>query len=100
MRFKKHRGGSMTELEEECIRRIAAEKVIPVESVTLEATLESLAVDSLDRVTLSFDLEEQYGVEIPETKLHQIKTVRDVVIAVEEALARKQHASPAHEDAA
>jgi acyl carrier protein len=90
----------MTELEEECIRRIAAEKVIPVDSVSLDSTLESLAVDSLDRVTLSFDLEEQYGVEIPEAKLHQIKTVRDVAVAVQEALARKQGAVAGGESAA
>lgn len=80
----------MTELEEECIRRIAEEKVIPRESITLDTTLESLAIDSLDRVTLAFDLEEKYGVEIPETKLHQITTVRDVAVAVQQALTKKQ----------
>ncbi|AFL90458.1 acyl carrier protein [Terriglobus roseus DSM 18391] len=80
----------MTELEEECIRRIAAEKMIPAKSITLDSTLESLAIDSLDRVTLAFDLEEKYGVEIPEAKLHQITTVRDVAVAVEQALTKKQ----------
>jgi len=57
-------------------------------------------VDSLDRVTLSFDLEEQYGVEIPESKLHQIKTVRDVAVAVQEALAKKQAGASTDESAA
>jgi acyl carrier protein len=80
----------LTELEVECIRRIAAEKLIPAESISLDTTLESLAIDSLDRVTLAFDLEEQYGVEIPEAKLHQIMTVRDVAVAVQQALTKKQ----------
>jgi acyl carrier protein len=82
----------LTELEVECIRRIAEEKLIPAESISLDTTLESLAIDSLDRVTLAFDLEEKYGVEIPEAKLHQIMTVRDVAIAVQQALTKKQQA--------
>ena len=80
----------MTDIEKECIRRIAEAKVVPAESVTLDTSLESLAVDSLDRVTLSFDLEEEYGVEIPEAKLHSIQTVRDVAVAVQEALTKKE----------
>ena len=90
----------MTELEVECIRRIAEEKVIPPESITLDTTLASLAIDSLDRVTLAFDLEEQYGVEIPEAKLHQIMTVRDVAVAVQQALTKKQQAAVGSADAA
>lgn len=90
----------MTELEEECIRRIAEEKLIPRDSITLDTTLESLAIDSLDRVTLAFDLEEQYGVEIPETKLHQITTVGDVAVAVQQALTKKRQTAAGTADAA
>lgn len=80
----------MTNVEEQCIRAIAESKGLSEESITLDTTLESLAIDSLDRVTLSFDLEEEYGVEIPEAKLHQIQTVRDVSVAIQEAMTRKQ----------
>lgn len=79
----------MTDLEQECIRRIADSKAIPADSITLETGLDSIEVDSLDRVSLSFDLEEEYGVEIPESKLHQIQTVGDVAVAIEQALAKK-----------
>ncbi len=84
----------MSELEQECIRRIAEAKDTPASSITLETTLESIAMDSLDRVSLSFDLEEEYGVEIPESQLHQIVTVADVVAAVQRALTKKQAAIP------
>ena len=90
----------MTNLEEECIRRIAEAKLIPPESITLDTTLESIALDSLDRVTLAFDLEEAYGVEIPEAKLHGILTVRDVVVAVEQALTKKEQSAAGSADAA
>jgi acyl carrier protein len=83
----------MTALEQECIRRIAQAKSIPEDSITLATTLESIEVDSLDRVSLSFDLEEEYGVEIPETKLHAIQTVGDVAAAVQEAIIHKQAAT-------
>ena len=83
----------MTKVEEECIRRIAAAKAVPAASLTLDTTLDSLQIDSLDRVTLSFDLEEVYGVEIPESKLHTIQTVRDVAVAIQEAMAKRQAAA-------
>ena len=83
----------LTELQRECIRRIAEAKQVSPDAVGLDATLDSLAVDSLDRVTLSFDLEEQYGVEIPEAELHRIQTVGDVAAAVERALAKKERGS-------
>lgn len=80
----------MTKIEQECIRRIAEIKAIPQVSIALDTTLEAIAVDSLDRVSLSFDMEEQYGVEIPESKLHEIETVGDVAAAIQEALLKKQ----------
>lgn len=80
----------MTELEQECIRRIAAAKAIPLDVLTLDTTLESLQVDSLDRVSLSFDLEDQYGIEISESQLNQIRTVGDVAEAVKQALLKKE----------
>lgn len=80
----------MTAIQQECIRRIAEAKALPEDAVTTESSLDDLGVDSLDRVTLSFDLEEEYGVVIPEAKLHQIRTVQDVIDAVQESLAAKQ----------
>ena len=82
----------MTEVERECIRRIAECKAMSPEGITLERSLDSLALDSLDRVTLSFDLEEEYGIQIPEVELHQIQSVRGVVEAVERARVRKEAA--------
>ncbi|ADV81247.1 phosphopantetheine-binding protein [Terriglobus saanensis SP1PR4] len=79
----------MDQIAEECIALIAAAKQLPAEQVTLDSTFEDLAVDSLDRVSLSFDVEEKYGIEIPDSRLHTILTVRDMVEGVEEALRAK-----------
>jgi acyl carrier protein len=40
-------------------------------------------------VSLAFDIEEKYDIEIPEEKLGQIKTVDDMVTGIEEAVRRK-----------
>jgi len=82
----------MTDIEQECIRRIAEAKAVSADSITPETTLEFLQVDSLDRVSLSFDMEEQYGVQLSDSQLHQIVTVADVATAVEQALVKKQAA--------
>ncbi|WP_419807131.1 acyl carrier protein [Terriglobus sp.] len=79
-------------METECLRRIAEAKGIPLESVGLETTLESIGVDSLDRVSFAFDLEEQYSVELPEHDLQRILTIGDVAAAVQRALVKKQQA--------
>jgi acyl carrier protein len=68
-----------------CIALVAAAKQLPVEQVSLDSTFDELAVDSLDRVSLSFDIEEKFGIEIPDSRLHTILTIRDMVDGVEEA---------------
>jgi acyl carrier protein len=87
----------MTELEQECIRRIAEAKSLPEESLTLDTTLESIEVDSLDRVSLSFDLEDRYDVQIREARLHAIRTIRDVTEAMQEAILEKHAAARSNE---
>lgn|GEM_PF-264326 len=77
------------EIAEHCIALVAAAKQISTEQVTLDSTFEELAVDSLDRVSLSFDIEEKYGIDIPDSRLHTILTVRDMVEGVAEALRAK-----------
>lgn len=79
----------MNQVAEECIALIAKQKSIAPEQIRLDSTMEELALDSLDRVSLAFDLEEKYDIEIPESKLDQIRTVSDMVNGIEEALRQK-----------
>jgi acyl carrier protein len=79
----------MNQVAEECIALIAKQKSITPEQIHLDSTFDELALDSLDRVSLAFDIEEKYDIEIPEEKLWQIKTVDDMVTGIEEAVRRK-----------
>jgi acyl carrier protein len=85
-------GVTMNQVAEECIALIAKQKSIPPEQIHLDSTFDELAVDSLDRVSLAFDIEEKYDIEIPEQKLGQIKTVNDMVTGIEEAVRQKSAA--------
>jgi acyl carrier protein len=86
-------GVMMNQVAEECIALIAKQKSISPEQVRLDSTFDELAVDSLDRVSLAFDIEEKYDIEIPERELGQIKTVNDMVNGIEEAVRQKTAAA-------
>jgi acyl carrier protein len=79
----------MNQVADECIALIAKQKSIAPEKIGLESTFDELALDSLDRVSLAFDIEEKFDIEIPEEKLGQIHTVGDMVRGIEEAVRRK-----------
>ncbi len=79
----------MNEVADECIALIAKQKGISPEQIGVDSSLEGLGLDSLDRVSIAFDLEEKYDIEIPESKLDEIKTVRDMVNGIEEAVRQK-----------
>jgi acyl carrier protein len=49
------------------------------ESVSLDARLDELEIDSLDLVELAQIVEDEYGVELKDSDLDQVKTVSDVV---------------------
>lgn len=85
----------MNSIADECIALIAKQKSITPDQIRIDSTFDELALDSLDRVSLAFDIEEKYEIEIPEDKLGQIKTVNDMITGIEEALRQKSAASQA-----
>jgi acyl carrier protein len=72
----------MEEVEKRCIEIIAASKNIPASSITLDSTFEELVIDSLDKINISFEVEDAFAIEIPDDSLGSLKTVRDVVNGV------------------
>lgn len=79
----------MDEIAQECMLALAQAKGLPAETVAPEKTLDELGLDSLDRVSLTFDLEEKYNVEIPESRLASVRTVGDLITEIHAALAKK-----------
>ena len=59
---------------------IAEELCVAVDRITLQADfMEDLEMASLDVVEIVMSLEDEFGVEIPDTDIEGIKTVEDLV---------------------
>ena len=53
------------------------------EDVTPEATLEELGLTSLDTITVLFEFEEAFDIEIPNEVIPSIVTVKDILDKLE-----------------
>lgn len=69
---------------DEIRKAISAQLNIPEENITPETRfVEDLKADSLDLVELVMDLEDRYGVEIPDEQLAEVKTVGQIMELIE-----------------
>jgi acyl carrier protein len=72
----------MNDIANRCIDIIARSKSISPDTITLASTFDELNIDSLDKINISFEVEEAFGIEIPDEALGTLKTVRDMVDGV------------------
>jgi len=72
------------------VKDIIVEKlgVNPSEVKEEASFVEDLGTDSLDTVELVMDLEEKFGLEIPDEDAEKIKTVRDAIDYIEKKKAQ------------
>jgi acyl carrier protein len=75
---------------------IAKEAHIPLEKITLQSTLKDLEIDSLDVVQIIFELEDRFGITLPDKDpAIDTESVSGLVAAVEKLVVEKNAASPA-----
>jgi acyl carrier protein len=79
----------MDDIESRVIKLVAESKSLPESEVTMDSTFDALQIDSLDKINLSFAVEEMFEIEIPDDSLNSLKTVGDVVRGVEKLRAAK-----------
>jgi len=72
----------MTTIAERCLSLIANQKALSVETLRPDQTLEELQFDSLDKVTLVFDIEEEFHLSISDAELAQLHTLGDIINGV------------------
>ncbi len=56
----------------------------PVEKIKPDSPLASLGLDSLKAITVLYDLEEEYDIEIPNELIEKMQTVNDIVVKIDE----------------
>ncbi|MFC1759648.1 aminotransferase class I/II-fold pyridoxal phosphate-dependent enzyme, partial [Planctomycetota bacterium] len=67
----------------ETVKQVGEERA---KTVTPDTNIVELGLDSLERMEIIAQLEEQFGIQLPEDVLPQIETCREVAIAVERHL--------------
>jgi acyl carrier protein len=72
----------MDDISTRCIEIIAKSKSIPADTITLASTFDELNIDSLDKINISFEVEEAFAIEIPDEALGTLRTVGDMVEGV------------------
>lgn len=77
-------------LTEQVFSALAKVKPGSTNGISPEDTLESLELDSLDTITLLFELEDRLGVSIPDEDARGIRTVGEII----ERIRRLQSAAP------
>lgn len=73
----------MDDIGSRVIELVAQSKNLPPSSVNLETSFDELHIDSLDKINLTFAVEEMFSIAIPDDSLDSLKTVGDVVRGVE-----------------
>lgn len=75
------------------IRKLCKEKLdIKEDMLVPDATLDSLGLDSLDKIEFLFSLEEEFKIKIPDRDI-TIVTLGDVVTAVDKLIAEQRSAT-------
>ena len=69
-------------VEKCCIAIVAKSKLIPEDSVTREKTFDELQIDSLDKINISFEIEDTFHIQIPDDSISSLKTVGDIIDGV------------------
>ncbi len=75
----------------ERVKKLFIDKIdLKEESLTPDGTLDSLGLDSLDKVEFLFSLEEEFKIKIPDERSKTIVTIQDVVDLIDALRAEQQ----------
>lgn len=73
-------------IAEQVFTTLASVKRIPREKITLDSSLAELGMDSLDAITMLFELENAFKISIPDEQARSIRSVRDIVEGIQKLL--------------
>lgn len=62
---------------------------IPPEKVTVDSTFDELGIDSLDRITLLFEIQEDFKISIANEDVKDVNSIREICQSIEKNLANE-----------
>ncbi len=66
-------------IENAVITAIVRQKKLDAATITRDSVLTELGITSLDAITIVYDIEEQFDIEVPNETLEGLQTVGDIV---------------------
>jgi len=77
---------------QEIVKVIADYKDLEPSDVTAERSFEDLGIDSLDAIDILYEVEDKFGIDVPQDALdlETMRTVGDILNVVEQVLAEQQ----------
>jgi len=81
-------------VEQKIIEAVAKVAKRKTEDIRLDSRFEDLGMDSLDKVTLLFELEQTFDISIPEAEVQGIETVGDIVGRLEAFISSSSAGGP------
>ena len=77
----------MTSVEKRVINVISRTAMVPPETVTPDASLAALDIKSLEQIECVLALEDEFHIELDQPDLRKLRTVQDIIGAVQRAIA-------------
>ncbi|HUO83715.1 MAG TPA: acyl carrier protein [Thermoanaerobaculia bacterium] len=74
-------------IERKVISIVHEQKTIAEDALLPDTPLEQVGIDSLDALNILFEIEETFGITIPDEEARQLRTVGQIVNAVRQHLA-------------
>ncbi len=81
--------GEPDEIAAKVLAIISKTKGLPAEAVTAESTFESLGIDSLDRLNVLFDLENEFEIQVNDEEARQVTTIAQMITGVRQLVEAK-----------
>jgi acyl carrier protein len=82
------------EVTERVLRIIAENQKKDLSLVVIDSSFEELGIDSMDAVNIVFALENEFGINVPDEEMKNIRSVRDIVEGVQKLVADLPPAGP------
>ena len=79
----------MTTVETRVIRVLSRTAMVPQDRVTPDASLTALDIKSLEQIECVLALEDEFHVELDQPNLQKLRTVQDIIDAVQRSLAER-----------
>jgi acyl carrier protein len=76
-------------LLDKIINAIAVATQCNKETITADARLDSLGIDSLKAINIVYELEEEFDIEVPNEAIAELVTVNDIEVAISKLLTVK-----------